>query len=328
MVLWITPSVVGHGVMRPSGAPSFPHRATMPRCPGQAPEELGLPMAYRRKRPPRASGTGGGHADTARGGPRRAEGGATVPSRELRLGQELYFVLWDEDADLAAVAKGEVVQYAADWSKVRVKVVDAPQSNLIGRTSWILPDRLDDDARSARVHYQQRARAGLREEMQRIGQRAASGDEDDTSRGAVAEMARDETTRLWAQLVDAWGDVDLLLDSIDFEAGWPENQARLAKFAVLSVLRVEPRVDALLGALEDGEDVRAVRAAQAQGLLASARRVAGADACALMERWSDLPFEEVGEAAETLGALRTALAALGERHGLRPALAHPAAIVG
>ena len=252
-----------------------------------------------------------------------------MPSRELHLGQELYFVLWDEDADLAAVAKGEVVQYASDWSKVRVKVVEAPQSNLVGRTSWILPDRLDDDARSARVHYQQRARAGLREEMHRLEHRALSADEGDASgRGGAAEMARDEAAGLWAQLVEAWGDVDLLLDSIDFEAGWPENQARLAKFAVLSVLRLEPRVEALLGALEDGDEVHAVRAAQAQGLLAAARRVAGADACALMERWSDLPFEEVGEAGETLGALRTALAALGDRHGLRPALAHPAAIAG
>ncbi len=237
--------------------------------------------------------------------------------RELRLGQELYFVLWDEDADLAAVAKGEVVQYASDWSKVRVKVVDAPQSNLIGRTSWILPDRLDDDARTARVRYQQRARAGLRAEWRARG--AGSG-ADEAAAGGADEVAESDAGRLWREVVDAWGDVDLLLDSIEFEAGWPENQARLAKFAVLSVLRLEPRLTALLAALDEGEEARGVRAALAQGVIASARRVVGADACALVERWGELPFEEVGEAADALTALRTALVALGQRHGLRPAL--------
>lgn len=239
------------------------------------------------------------------------EGDGAVAGRELRLGQRLYFVLWDEDADLAAVAEGEVVQYASDWSKVRVKVVDAPQTNLLGRTSWILPDRLDDDPRTARVNYQRRARASLREELRRRDGGAAKEE---------ASVPRSEAERLWGELAEAWGDVELLLDSIDFEAGWPEHQARLAKFATVAVLRLEPRLQSLLQALPEGEEVQAVRAALAQGVFRSARRVVADDACALLERWSQLPFEETAEAAESLGALRTALAALGERHELRPAL--------
>jgi hypothetical protein len=242
-----------------------------------------------------------------------------VPVRELRLGRELYFVIWDEDADLAAVAKGEVVEYASDWSKVRVKVVEAPQTNLIGRTSWILPDRLDEDPRSARLHYMQRARKGLREEL---AEARRAGDAAEEAKD-VPEAPDPELARRWSELAEPWADVELLLESIDFEAGWPENQARLAKFAVLAVLRLSPALEAVLAALPDSEASRAVRAALNQGVLGSARRLVGTDAGALLDRWAELPFEEVGETSETLSALRTAVGALAEAHGLPPLAAAP-----
>lgn len=252
-------------------------------------------------------------------GPRRQawpKGGASsVADRDLHLGQQLYFVLWDEDVDLAAVAKGEVVEYASDHSKVRVKVVEAPQTNLVGRTSWILPDRLDDDARSARVHYQQRAREGLREEMGRRGERDADAVEGETE--AVGEA---DTALIWNEVCESWGDIDLLLDSIDFEAGWPENQARLAKFAVLGVLHLKPRLEALLATAPAGEEADAVRAALTLGVLRSSERLAGHEPCTLLDRWADVPFEEIAEAGESLAALRTALTAWGDRLGLRPTL--------
>ena len=234
--------------------------------------------------------------------------------RVFRLGQELYFVLWDEISEEAGVARGEVIQYASDQTKVRVKVLDAPQRTVIGRTTWVLPDRLDDDPRTARVNYQRRGREQLREETASVRDEAAAGPRQEA--GKVAEATQAD----WARLCEGWRDVDLLVDTIDFEAGWPEHQVRIAKFAVLSLLRLRPQILALLGSLPAGEPVEAVRTALEGGALGSAAEIAGAQPITILERWDDVPADEQATAADQIAGVRAALDELARVHGLMPAL--------
>ncbi len=236
-------------------------------------------------------------------------------TRELRLGQELYFVLWDEDGDEAGVAKGEVVQYAADYSKVRVRVVEAPQRTVIGRTTWVLPERLDDDPGSARRNYQRRAREQLRAEIAR-----RTGAAENTGTGEEGTGVPGQAQTLWQRIAEGWRDIDLLVDTVDFEAGWPEHQSRLAKFAVVAVLTLRPTIAELLGALAGGEDAEAVRAALETGALGTAARMCASDCSVLLARWAEVPADEVATAADDITGLRSALAELAERHQLHPAL--------
>lgn len=242
--------------------------------------------------------------------------------REVRLGQQVFLILWDDDTGRAGVARGEVVEYASDWSKVRVRVLEAPQLNVIGRTTWVLPDRLDDDALSARRNYHRRAREEMRRELAEATD-GAHGDgegnrvaERETQPAPVAEAAQG----LWQGVATGWADVDLLVDSMDFESGWPENQARLAKFATLAVLGLRPRLEALLAALPQGEPVEAVRAGLEGGILGAVRPLCGEDPCILLARWGEVPLAEVSATADYLTGLRGALQALAEAHGLEPAL--------
>jgi hypothetical protein len=252
--------------------------------------------------------------------------------RELRLGQHLYFVLWDEDAGEAGVAKGEVVQYASDYSKVRVKVIDAPQRTVIGRTTWVLPERLDDDPRSARRNYQRRAREQLRAELASQAAGTAAAQEEGAAVAEAAEAAATgaaglppEAAAHWRRVAEGWPDVDLLVETIDFEAGWPEHQARLAKFAVMAVLALRPAILALLEALPAGDEVAAVRAALETGALGTAARLCGDEPSALLARWAEVPAGEVAAAADDVTGLRSALAELAARYGLQPPLPEAAA---
>ena len=233
--------------------------------------------------------------------------------KEVHLGQEVFFVLWDDDTDRAGVARAEVVQYASDWSKVRVKVVDADQLNVIGRTTWVLPDRLDDDARSARRNYQRRARQEMRQELAAAERRAAEA-------GGEAKAVADDVAERWRAVAQGWADVDLLVDSMDFESGWPDNQARLAKFATLAILHLRPALVALLDAVPAGEPAEAVRAGLQGGVLGAAGPLCGDDPCALLGRWAEVPLAEVTATADYITGLRGALTALAEAHGLRPPL--------
>lgn len=235
---------------------------------------------------------------------------------EVQLGQEVFFILWDDDTDRAGVARAEVVQYASDWSKVRVRVVDAPQLNVIGRATWVLPDRLDGDARSARRHYQQRARQEMRQERAEAERRTAAGAE----AGEEAKAMAEGVTQRWQAVARGWADVDLLVDSMDFESGWPENQERLAKFATIAILNLRPVLEGLLAELPQGETVDAVRAGLQGGVVGAARPLCGDDPCALLSRWSEVPVAEVTATADYLTGFRGALAALAEAHGLSPTL--------
>jgi hypothetical protein len=245
--------------------------------------------------------------------------------RQFRLGQELYFVLWDEQSEEAGVARAEVVQYASDHSKVRVKVVDAPQRPVIGRTTWVLPDRLDDDARSARRNYQRRARQELREAEQaerEEGPAQAGGAERAPDQGEPkgADGVSDEVREAWGRVAAGWPDVELLVDTMDFEAGWPDHQARLAKFATVAVLRLRPALEALVGALPGDEAAEAVRTAMAGGVLASASAAAGGDPARLLDAWDQVPATDVAGAADQINGLRAALSELALRRELSPAL--------
>ncbi len=233
--------------------------------------------------------------------------------REVHLGQELYFVLWDDDTDQAGVARGEVVQYASDYSKVQVRVVEAPQRTVIGRTTWILPDRLDDDERTARRHYQQRARQELR-----AADAEAETAKADPREGAVVEAA---VAGPWSRVAEGWADVALLVDSIDFESGWPDNQSRLAKFATLRVLQLLPAITALLDALPRSDAVEVVRESLRTGAVGAAARVCGDDPFSLLERWDELPLEEVASAADDLTGIASALEEIADNQGLAPGLA-------
>lgn len=230
--------------------------------------------------------------------------------RELHLGDALYFVLWDDMTDQAAVAKGEVIQYASDWSKVRVRVVDSPVRTVIGRSSWILPERLDPTPRLARTHYQQRARGQVREAFKPAGPRQKG-------EGAVAGAAAAH----WAEVVRAWGDVDLLLDTVEFESGWPEHQHRLSKLAVVTVLAIRPAITALLAAVSPGEEAEGVRLALEGGALAAAAQRAGDNPLGLLTEWDGIDAATTTAAPEDIAALRAALDELARKAGLEPALA-------
>ena len=234
--------------------------------------------------------------------------------REVHLGQELYFVLWDDDTDQAGVACGEVVQYASDFSKVQVRVVDAPQRTVIGRTTWILPERLDDDARSARVHYQQRARAELRAAAD-----AESESEKTEAQGVAAVEAA--VAGPWTRVADGWADVALLVDSIDFEAGWPDHQSRLAKFATLRVLQLQPAIEAVLDALPGSDAAEVVRESLRSGVVGAAARLCGDDPFTLLDRWDDLSLEDIATAADHITGIASALEEMADRQGLTPSLA-------
>jgi hypothetical protein len=230
--------------------------------------------------------------------------------REFRLGQRLYFVLWDEGSEEAAVACGEVVQYASDWSKVRVRVVEAPQRQVLGRSTWVLPDRVDDDPRAARRAYQRRARAELRQAEGEAAEPPAKG----------AETVAEGSPAAWGAVVEGWRDVALLVDTIDFEAGWPSHQARLAKFAVLAVLRLRPHLEALLREAPEGEAAEGVRTALEGGALGAAAALFGDDAAALLGRWDEVPEADASGAADQISGLRAALAELALERGWEPPL--------
>ncbi len=248
--------------------------------------------------------------------------------KEVHLGQEVFLILWDDDTGHAGVARAEVVQYASDWSKVRVKVVDAPQLNVIGRTTWVLPDRLDDDPLLARRNYHRRAREEMRLELaeaRHTGGRAETGGEgarlEPSEQSPEQRADGSEALRsLWRPIVEAWADVDLLVDSIDFESGWPENQARLAKFATIALLHLEPKLRDLLDRLPAGEPVEAVRAGLQGGILGAVRSLCANDPCGLLTRWDEAPLAEVTATADYLTGLRGALEALAEAHSLDPRL--------
>lgn len=229
--------------------------------------------------------------------------------REFRLGQRLYFVLWDEATEEAALACGEVVQYASDHTKVRLRVVEAPQRQVVGRTTWVLPDRVDDDPRSARIAYQRRARAEMR---------GAEG-EADLAPAEGAETVAEGSPAAWQAVAEGWHDVQLLVDSVDFEAGWPSHQARLAKFAVFAVLRLRPHLEALLQAAGDDEAAEGVRTALEGGVLGSAAAL-GDGAAAVLERWDEVPEPDVAGAADQISGLRAALTELAGARGWGPAL--------
>ncbi len=245
--------------------------------------------------------------------------------REVHLGQEVFFVLWDDDTERAAVVRAEVVQYASDWSKVRVRVAEAPQLNVIGRATWVLPDRLDADPRSARRHYQQRARRELRAELERA--HAAEADKTDADKteadkteaagegNAVGSAAAEES---WRAVQAGWADVELLVDTMDFESGWPENQARLAKFATMALLRVRPAIEQALGQLPADTHVEAVRGGLGGGLLGVVEPLCAGDPAAVLSHWDEVPPAEVVAAADYLTGLRGALDALAAAHDLPP----------
>ncbi len=231
--------------------------------------------------------------------------------REVRLGDEFYFILWDDMTDQAVVARGEVIQYASDWSKVRLRIVDSPVRTVLGRSTWILPERLDTDARSARAHYQQRARADVRVAFSPLpNPRTAKGD-----RPVAA------ATEHWSKVVDAWGDVDLLLDTVEFESGWPENQQRLAKLGMIAILAMRPDLLALLEALGPSDEARSVRMALGGGALAGATEAAAGDPLRLLQVWDELDPGTRANAAADILALRAALDELARTAGLEPELA-------
>lgn|GEM_PF-5035555 len=251
--------------------------------------------------------------------------------KEVHLGQQVFLVLWDDDTGRAGVATADVVQYASDWSKVRVKVVEAPQLGVIGRTTWVLPDRLDDDAASARRNYHRRARQEMRRDLAEARRQAAGGAEADGEGGPLEQSERspepsgqagrgEAAQSLWRSVVEGWADVDLLVDSMDFESGWPENQARLAKFATVAILGLEPKLRSLLDQLPPDEAVEAVRDGLEGGILGAVRPLCGEDPCALLVRWSEVPLAEVTAAADYVSGLRGALQSLAEVHGLTPNL--------
>lgn len=235
--------------------------------------------------------------------------------REVHLGQEVFFVLWDDDTERAAVVRAEVVQYASDWSKVRVRVTEAPQLNVIGRATWVLPDRLDDDPRSARLHYQQRARRELRAELERA--RAADADKTEAAGegNAVGSAAAGAS---WRAVQAGWADVELLVDTIDFESGWPEHQARLAKFATMALLRVRPAIEEALRQLPADAHVDAVRGGLGGGLLGVVEPLCAGDPAGVLAHWDEVPAAEVVAAADYLTGLRGALDALAAAHDLPP----------
>lgn len=239
--------------------------------------------------------------------------------KEVHLGQVVFFILWDDDTDRAGVAQAEVVQYAADWSKVRVRVLEAPQLHVLGRTTWVLPDRLDDDARSARRNYQRRARREMREAQAAERHEAAGGPDAGGEGRPVTEVT--SAAGCWQAVTLGWADVDLLVDSMDFESGWPENQARLAKYATIAIINLRPAILALLAELPGGDAVEAVRAGLEGGVVGAARALCADDPCALLARWGEVPLAEVTATADYVTGLHGALAALAEAHGLAPALA-------
>jgi hypothetical protein len=236
-------------------------------------------------------------------------GGCRV-GREFRLGQRLYFVLWDEATEEAGLACGEVVQYASDHSKVRLRVVEAPQRQVVGRSTWVLPDRVDDDPRSARIAYQRRARAEMREAEGEAEHAPAKG----------AETVSDATPAAWQAVAEGWHDVQVLVDSVDFEAGWPSHQARLAKFAVFAVLRLRPHLEALLAEAAGDEAAEAVQTALEGGALGSAAAFANADPAAVLERWDEVPEPDVASTADQISGLRAALIELASARGWSPSL--------
>jgi hypothetical protein len=229
--------------------------------------------------------------------------------REVRLGDAFYFVLWDDMTDQAAVAKGEVTQYASDYSKVRLRVVESPIRTVLGRSTWLLPDRLDPTPQEARTHYQQRARTEVRQAF-------APGKSVQKGEGAVEGPASEH----WAKVVRAWGDVDLLLDTVEFESGWPENQHRLAKLATLAVLAMRPDVTALLGTLGHSEEAENVRLALETGTLGAAAQAAGNDPSGLLRAWDDADAATLATAPQDISALRAALEELSQQAGLQPSL--------
>ncbi len=231
--------------------------------------------------------------------------------REVRLGQEFYFVLWDDMTEQAALARGEVIQYTSDWSRVRLRVVDSSLRTVVGRSSWILPDRLDPDPESARRHYQQRAREQVRSETAPAGAGTVEG-------GTALEGP---VARAWARVAAGWGDVDLLLDTVEFESGWPANQERLAKLAMVVVLNLVPTIRELVGALPPGLAHDAVETALQSGALGGALRLAADSPTALLDRFAELGPDAASSAIEDLQALRSALVELAAEHALEPALA-------
>lgn len=238
-----------------------------------------------------------------------AEGGTRGLPTQFRLGQMLYFVLWDDETDRAAVAGGEVVEYASDHSKVRVKVVESAHPALVGRSTWILPERLDDSPRAARANYQRRARESLRE--------GATEPEQPPEEGKAAV---DERERAWSDLTAQWADVDFFLETMDYEAGWAENEERLARYALLATLRLCPLIERLVAQLPDSPEKADVHAALQGAPLRAAIRVAGSDACALLERWSEVDDDLISAVPATLRQLRGSLAALGRTAKLQPEL--------
>lgn len=212
--------------------------------------------------------------------------------------------------DQAAVAKGEVTQYASDYSKVRLRVVESPIRTVIGRSTWLLPERLDPTPREARTHYQQRARADVRRAFGLARSRSKG-------EGAVEGPAAEH----WTDVVRAWEDVDLLLDTVEFESGWPENQGRLAKLATMAILAMRKRITDLLDALGPSPEAADVRLALESGALEAARARADDDPARLLAVWDQIPADTAATAIEDIAALRAALEELGRRAGLQPALA-------
>ena len=125
----------------------------------------------------------------------------------------------------------------------------------------------------------------------------------------------------WAEVVRAWGDVDLLLDTVEFESGWPEHQHRLSKLAVVTVLAIRPTITALLAALAPGEEAENVRLALETGALAAAAQRAGDNPAGLLAAWDDIDPATAAAAPSDITALRAALEELGRKVGLEPLLA-------
>lgn len=231
-------------------------------------------------------------------------------ARQFHLGQHLYFVLWDDETSRAAVACGEVVEYASDHTKVRVKVIDSPHPNLAGRTTWILPDRVDDTPSLARLHYQRRARQSVRED------RPAVRTHDAGERSNVVSEAQ----VLWGKLLDGWGDIDFFLETMDYETGWTENEERVARYALLATHRLRPTIEALLAEIGGQPATADVREALSSTPLALAQQLAPGNACALLDRWNEVNYDVVSDVAASVRQLRGSLAALGRAAELLPEL--------
>lgn len=232
-------------------------------------------------------------------------------ARQFRLGQHVYFVLWDDETSRAAVACGEVVEYASDHTKVRVKVIDSPHPNLAGRTTWILPERVDDSPSLARLHYQRRARQSVREDRPAVG----------THHTGERSNAVSEAQILWGKVLDGWGDIDFFLETMDYETGWAENEERVARYALLATHRLRPTIEALLAHAEGQSAAADVREALSSPPLALAQQLAPNDACALLDRWNEVNYDVVSEVANAVRQLRGSLAALGRAAELLPELA-------